>query len=126
MTHTVTQKPVPGSGTSQKPHIIESTAVLDPGQSVTWGKGTLAMTSDGNLTVIDDSGVTRWATHTSGTDLQAVFQNDGCLAVYDPNGNVQWSSYTNGNPGAVLVMTANGNVEIRLGTTLLWQTGTGR
>jgi hypothetical protein len=84
------------------------------------------MTSDGNLTVIDDSGVTRWATHTSGTDLQAVFQNDGCLAVYDPNGNVQWSSYTNGNPGAVLVMTANGNVEIRLGITVLWQTDTGR
>ncbi|MFE4756086.1 hypothetical protein ACFRFU_45130 [Streptomyces sp. NPDC056704] len=120
-----TGKPTASSTASQASHTIYATAVLHPGQSVTWGKGTLAMTSGGNLIVTDERGVTRWATHTSGSNLQTVFQDDGCLAIYDPDGNVMWSSYTNGNPGAVLVMTASGNVQIQIGGTSLWQTGTG-
>lgn len=118
-------KPTASSTVSPASRSIYATAVLDPGQSVTWGKGTLAMTSGGNLIVTDERGVTRWATHTSGSNLQTVFQDDGCLAIYDPEGNVMWSSYTNGNPGAVLVMTASGNIQIQLGGTSLWQTGTG-
>ncbi|MFE3270753.1 hypothetical protein [Streptomyces sp. NPDC059215] len=124
-THSITANPTETPTASQAPHIIYATAVLNPGNAVTWGKGTLAMTARGNLVVIDEKGITRWASHTTGSDLQTVFQNDGCLAIYNPDGTVAWSSYTNGHPEAVLVMTADGNVEIRLGNTTLWQTGTG-
>ncbi|MFJ3762784.1 hypothetical protein [Streptomyces sp. NPDC090080] len=75
--------------------------------------------------VTDERGATRWASHTSGSGLQTVFQNDGLMAIYDSQGNVQWSSNTNGHPGAVLEITADGNVRIKLSGTVLWQTGTG-
>ncbi|MCX4406015.1 MULTISPECIES: hypothetical protein [unclassified Streptomyces] len=107
------------------PYVIQATAVIQPGQSIEYGKATLTMTSSGDLVVTDERNVTRWATHTSGSDLQTVFQNDGLLAVYDAQHKVHWSSYTSGNPGAVLAITYNGNVQIRLGSTVLWQTGTG-
>ncbi|MFD7004381.1 hypothetical protein ACFWA5_51395 [Streptomyces mirabilis] len=107
------------------PYVIQATAVIQPGQSIEYGKAILTMTSSGDLVVTDERQVTRWATHTSGSDLQAVFQNDGLLAIYDAQRKVHWSSYTSGNPGAVLVITYDGNVEIRLGKTVLWQTGTG-
>uniref|UniRef100_UPI002F912E16 hypothetical protein n=1 Tax=Streptomyces sp. NBC_01562 TaxID=2975879 RepID=UPI002F912E16 len=107
------------------PYVIQATAVIQPGQSIEYGKATLTMTSSGDLVVTDERQVTRWATHTSGSDLQTVFQNDGLLAIYDAQHKVHWSSYTSGNPGAVLAITYDGNVQIRLGNTVLWQTGTG-
>ncbi|MFH9089703.1 hypothetical protein [Streptomyces sp. NPDC017673] len=109
----------------REPYVVQATAVLNPGQSVAGGKATLAMTGGGDLVVTDERGVTRWASHTSGSDLQTVFQDDGCMAIYDPQGTVHWSSYTNGHPGAVLVITPDGNVQIKLGDSVLWQTGTG-
>ncbi|MFG2884046.1 hypothetical protein ACGFYV_17410 [Streptomyces sp. NPDC048297] len=124
-THPMPQKPSATATTAESPYVIQATAVLTPGQSVTWGKARLAMTSDGNLVVTDERGVTRWASHTSGSGLQTVFQDDGCMAIYDAQGTVQWSSYTNGHPGAVLEIMPDGNVRIRLGDTVLWQTGTG-
>lgn len=119
------REPTTTPAPTRAPKVIRATAVLNPGQSVPWGKATLAMTPGGDLVVTDEHGVTRWASHTSGSDLQTVFQDDGCMAIYDPGGNVHWSSYTNGHPGAVLVITGNGNVEIKLGDSVLWQTGTG-
>lgn len=124
-THPMPQEPSATATTAAAPYVIQATAVLNPGQSVAWGKARLAMTSDGNLVVTDERGVTRWASHTSGADLQTVFQDDGLLAIYDSQGTVHWSSNTNGHPGAVLEITPDGNVRIRLGDTVLWQTGTG-
>ncbi|GHA53187.1 MULTISPECIES: hypothetical protein [Streptomyces] len=118
-TPTATATPV------REPYVVQATAVLNPGQSLPGGKATLAMTGGGDLVVTDERGVVRWASHTSGSDLQTVFQDDGCMAIYDPQGTVHWSSYTNGHPGAVLVITPDGNVQIKLGDTVLWQTGTG-
>lgn len=117
--------PTATATTVRKPYVVQATAVLNPGQSFAGDGATLAMTRDGDLVVTDERGVTRWAAHTSGSDLQTVFQDDGCMAVYDPQGTVHWSSYTNGHPGAVLVITPDGNVQIKLGDTVLWQTGTG-
>ncbi|MGW0513513.1 hypothetical protein ACWD1W_30435 [Streptomyces olivaceoviridis] len=123
--HSTPRTPTTTAVPVRSPKVIRATAVLNPGQSVPWGKATLAMTPGGDLVVTDERGVTRWASHTSGSDLQTVFQDDGCMAVYDPGGTVHWSSYTNGHPGAVLVITGDGNVQIKLGDTVLWQTGTG-
>lgn len=117
----------PGStpAPTAKPYVIQATRVIRPGQSVPYGRATLAMTPSGDLVVTDERNVTRWSAHTAGSDLQTVFQDDGLLAVYDPHGDVHWSSHTNGHPGAVLVITYDGNVQIRLEDTVLWQTGTG-
>lgn len=124
-THPATVRPSASPTASQASRTIYATAVLNPGESVSWGKGTLAMTSTGNLIVTDENGTTRWATHTSGSTLQTVFQDDGCLAIYSAAHIVVWSSYTNGHPGAVFVMTASGNMQIKQGSAVLWQTGTG-
>lgn len=123
--HPATTRPTTAAPASREPRVVQATTVLNPGQALSWGKGALAMTSGGDLVVTDENGTVRWAAHTSGSDLQTVFQDDGCMAVYDPRGNVHWSSYTNGNPGAVLVLTADGDVQIRQDGRVLWQTGTG-
>ncbi|MFF5408272.1 hypothetical protein ACFY8K_35665 [Streptomyces misionensis] len=124
-THPMTAKPTVTPSAVAAPYVIHATAVLTLGQSITWGKGTLSMTSGGDLELTDEKGGVRWAAHTSGSDLRTYFQDDGLLAVYDAGYNVKWSSHTDGNPGADLVMTADGNLQIRLNGAVLWQTGTG-
>ncbi|WP_030744189.1 hypothetical protein [Streptomyces sp. NRRL S-31] len=117
--------PAPGPATTPKPYVVRATTVLGPGDSVSSGKATLAMTAGGNFVVTDEHGAVRWASHTSGSGLRAVFQDDGNLAVYTAQGAVRWSSRTDGHPGAVLVVGADGNVQIRQDGVVLWQTGTG-
>ncbi|MFB7780989.1 hypothetical protein [Streptomyces bauhiniae] len=117
--------PPSASAAPKKPYVIQAPAVINPGQSMTWGNGTLAMTTGGNLVVKDEKGTTRWATHTSGVDCQTALQGDGNFVLYDKEGNALWWSGTMGHPGAVLVLTPDGNVEIQADGTTLWQTGTG-
>ena len=53
-------------------------------------------------------------------------QNDGHLVLYDAGNGTAWSSGTAGNPGAVLVLRADGDMIISMvnGRTL-FSTGTG-
>ncbi|MEU3519875.1 hypothetical protein ABZ770_32170 [Streptomyces sp. NPDC006654] len=121
----MTVKPTVTPSAVAAPYVIHATAVLTRDQSISWGKGTLSMTSGGDLELTDEKGGVRWATHTSGSDLRTYFQDDGLLAVYDARYDVKWSSHTDGNPGADLIMTADGNLQIQLNGAVLWQTGTG-
>ncbi|MFF4653131.1 hypothetical protein [Streptomyces sp. NPDC001380] len=98
--------------------------MLEAGQSARSDRTTLAMRSDGDLVVIDESGRNRWSAGTAGTGRKAVFQDDGNLVVYRADGGTAWSSGTPGHNGAVLVLRSDGNVVIQSGSTVIWQTDT--
>jgi hypothetical protein len=51
-------------------------------------------------------------------------QNDGHLVLYDAGNGTAWSSGTAGNPGAVLILRADGNMVISLNGRTLFQTRT--
>ncbi|MDO0925309.1 protein kinase [Streptomyces sp. TG1A-8] len=97
---------------------------LAAGEFLQTRRAKLIMQSDGNLVVYDEDGKARWASRTSGTGLQAVFQEDGNLVVYDGDAKPVWASRTSGHPGAVLSLLNDGNVVIRQGGEVVWQTGT--
>jgi hypothetical protein len=74
--------------------------------------------------VLQDQGRTVWQTGTT-TGVKLVMQNDGHLVLYDAGNGAAWSSGTAGNPGAVLILRADGNMVISLGGRVLFRTGTG-
>ncbi|MGW1719424.1 protein kinase domain-containing protein [Streptomyces sp. NPDC002156] len=104
--------------------VIEATYELAAGESVVAGARTLAMQEDGNLVISDEDGTALWATSTKGEGNSTRFQTDGNLVVYTSGGEPLWSSRSNGNPGAILVFQADGNVLIRSDDTVLWAAGT--
>ncbi|MEU4236246.1 hypothetical protein [Actinoplanes sp. NPDC026619] len=102
---------------------IAATSVLNPGESWSTNRLRLTLTARGNL-VLQDQGRTVWQTGTT-TGAKLVMQNDGHLVLYDAGNANVWSSKTPGNPGAVLILRADGNMVIALNGRVLFQTGTG-
>jgi hypothetical protein len=103
--------------------VIASTSVLTTGQSWSTNRLRLTVTGGGNL-VLQDQGRTVWQTGTT-SGVKLVMQNDGHLVLYDAGNGTAWSSGTAGNPGAVLILRADGNLVISLNGRTLFQTGTG-
>jgi hypothetical protein len=119
-----TSRPSPTRTTAPvfQQRIIESTSVLTTGQSWSTNRLSLTVTAGGNL-VLKDQGRTVWQTGTT-TGVKLVMQNDGHLVLYDAAGGTAFSSGTAGNPGAVLILRADGNMVIALNGRVLFQTGT--
>ncbi|MCZ9345247.1 hypothetical protein NGM37_46650, partial [Streptomyces sp. TRM76130] len=70
-------------------------------------------------------GTVRWSSNTQGTGYKAVFQDDGHFVVYTKDDRTVWSSGTAGNPGAQLVIQADGNVTVMsAGGAVLWTANT--
>ncbi|MEV7087284.1 protein kinase [Streptomyces sp. NPDC093085] len=103
--------------------VIEATFELVTGDSVETENRSLRMQVDGNLVIYDRTGKARWATKTSGEGNTARFQPDGNLVVYNGEGKPVWASRTNGNPGAVLVLQADGNMVVKAGDAKVWAAG---
>ena len=80
------------------------------------------MTGGGNLVLQDQGRTVRQTGTTSGVKL--VMQNDGHLVLYDAGNGTSWSSRTAGNPGAVLILRADGNMVVSLNGRTLFQTRT--
>ncbi|MEW2625035.1 hypothetical protein [Streptomyces sp. NPDC048106] len=104
--------------------VVNATSVLEPGQSWSTNRVTLAFQGDGNLVLYDKKGTPLWWSGTVGQGAKAVFQADGNFAVYTQDGATAWSSRTDGHDGARLVIGTDGNVSIRSGGAVLWSTGT--
>jgi hypothetical protein len=102
--------------------VIASTSVLTTGQSWSTNRLRLTVTGGGDL-VLQDQGRTVWQTRTR-SGVKLVMQNDGHLVLYDARYGTAWSSGTAGNPGAVLILRADGNMVISLNGRTLFQTGT--
>ena len=101
-----------------------ATFALDEGESVRSDRTRLLLQNNGDLVVVDEYGSIRWRAGTAGHGERAVFQDDGHLVVYDRRDRVVWTSGTVGHDGAVLVLTADGDVRIVDGATVLWSAGT--
>ncbi|MBU2664052.1 hypothetical protein KOI35_11175 [Actinoplanes bogorensis] len=101
---------------------IEATSELTTGQSWSTNRLRLTVTSGGNL-VLQDQGRTVWQTGTT-TGVKLVMQNDGHLVLYDSKNAAVFRSETDGNPGAVLILRADGNMVIAKDGRVLFQTGT--
>uniref|UniRef100_UPI0020C6E290 hypothetical protein n=1 Tax=Streptomyces sp. GbtcB6 TaxID=2824751 RepID=UPI0020C6E290 len=105
--------------------VVNSTYVLDAGDSVASNRMRITLRGNGNLVISDENGVVRWSSGTSGADNHAVFQADGNFVVYSSDNRTLWSSGTEGNDGAKLVIQADGNVAIlSAGDATLWAAGT--
>lgn len=118
-----TQEPQENDGALK---VVQAPFELATGESVVTAPRSLIMQEDGNLVVYDQDHKARWAAMTGGEGNTARFQADGNLVVYDNAGQPLWASQTDGNPGAVLVFQADGNVVIKSGDTVHWATGTNR
>ncbi|MGC0379688.1 hypothetical protein [Streptomyces sp. SAI-229] len=105
--------------------VVSATTVLGPGRSVASDRMTITMRTDGDLVITDENGTVRWSSHTRGTGYKAVFQDDGHFVVYGQDNRTAWSSGTAGNPGAQLVIQADGNVTVMsAGGAVLWSANT--
>ncbi|SNY38255.1 hypothetical protein [Paractinoplanes atraurantiacus] len=98
---------------------IASTSAITTGQSWSTNRLALTVTTGGDL-VLRDQGRVVWRTGTT-TGVKLVMQNDGHLVLYDATGGTAWSSGTAGNPGAVLVLRADGRMVIALGPRILFR-----
>jgi hypothetical protein len=119
----------PAHGTPQqpltaRPTTVQATRVLAKGQSIQNEKARLVMQADGDLVILDELGAVRWRSNTAGRGDRAIFQADGHFVVYDVGNRNVWSSGTAGNDGAVLVLTADGDVRIvTAGGSVIWSGG---
>ena len=103
---------------------IEATFVFRLGDSVSTNRTRLHLQGDGDLVIIDEVGTVRWRSNTGGTGNTAVFQDDGHFVVYDRDQRAVWTSGTAGRPGAVLVIAADGDVDIVHNGTVVWSSNT--
>jgi hypothetical protein len=103
---------------------IEATFVFRLGDSVSTNRTRLHLQGDGDLVIIDEVGTVRWRSNTAGTGNTAVFQDDGHFVVYDRDQRPVWTSGTAGRPGAVLVLAADGDVDIVHNGTVVWSSNT--
>jgi hypothetical protein len=103
--------------------VITATSVITTGQSFASNRLRLTVTTGGDL-VLQDQGRTVWHTGTT-TGVKLVMQNDGHLVLYDASNGTVFSSGTAGNPGAVQILRADGNMVISLNGRILFQTRTG-
>ncbi len=103
---------------------VEATTVWLKGTLVRTNRTRLMLQTDGDLVIIDEDETIRWRSNTSGRGDHAVFQDDGHLVVYDSGQNPLWSSGTVAHPGAVLVLAADGNVNIVDQGAIIWSSNT--
>jgi len=80
------------------------------------------MQADGNL-VLYKGKTALWSTKTQSKGAFATMQTDGNLVVYSAAKKPLWSSKTT-RKGAVLVAQNTGDLQIVLGRTVVWRTGT--
>jgi hypothetical protein len=103
---------------------IQATFVFRRGDTQSTNRTRLTLQSDGDLVIIDESGTVRWRSNTAGTGNIAVFQDDGHFVVYDSTMSPRWQSGTAGRNGAVLVLAADGDVDIVHNGTVVWSSNT--
>ncbi|GAA2744146.1 hypothetical protein GCM10009868_20680 [Terrabacter aerolatus] len=78
------------------------------------------MQADGNLVVATSGGSRRWSSATPGAGNRLGMRTDGNAVLTRPDGSVAWSSGTNGWTGGVLTLTDSGLLQVRQGTTTVW------
>ncbi|MEU7203789.1 trypsin-like serine protease [Streptomyces sp. NPDC045470] len=106
------------SDTFGRPTTFTAGMELRPGQWIENQNTTLLMQRDGNLVLLHrESGVTLWASGTSGVGNYARMQDDGNLVVYKAGGGQGkggdlWSTKTSKNPGAFLHLQDDGNLVV--------------
>ncbi|MEV0408530.1 hypothetical protein [Actinoallomurus sp. NPDC050550] len=106
--------------------VVQSTAVLHPGESAHTNRLTLRMQTDGDLVLLNENKKVFWLTGTHASGASAVFQGDGNLVVYASNGASLWTSNTAGHVGATLTLRADGAMTIDYQGAVLWSTGVPR
>ncbi|MFI2236943.1 trypsin-like serine protease [Streptomyces chrestomyceticus] len=124
------------SDTFGRPVTFTSGLELRPGQWIENENTTLLMQRDGDLVLQHrESGVTLWASGTSGVGNYARMQDDGNFVVYKANGGQGkggdlWSTKTSKNPGAFLHLQDDGNLVVYKKNSVpgkggsLWDTAT--
>ncbi|KRD77214.1 alpha-lytic protease prodomain-containing protein [Lysobacter sp. Root983] len=86
---------------------------------------TLAIQGDGNLVLYKQNVGAIWANHVYGSGHTLHMQTDGNLTVRDGAGQTRWASNTGGKRGAVLFVQNDGNVVVYDHERKpLWQTNT--
>jgi hypothetical protein len=103
---------------------VNATRVWNKGDSVQTNRTRLQLQPTGDLVVIDEFDTVRWHSGTAGHGDHAVFQNDGHFVVYGADNQTWWSSGTAGHSGAVLVLAADGDVNIVFNGTVIWSSNT--
>jgi hypothetical protein len=105
---------------------VQAPRIWRRGDVVQTNRIQLTLQSSGDFVIIDESGQVRWHSDTGGHGSFAVFQSDGRLVVYDRSMRTLWESADsdNDNPGAVLVLQANGDVDIVFHGRTVWSAGT--
>jgi hypothetical protein len=105
---------------------VQAPKIWRRGDVVQTNRIQLTLQSSGDFVIIDQFGQVRWHSGTGGHGNFAVFQNDGRLVVYDRSMRTLWESSDSDNdyPGAVLVLQANGDVDIIFHGRTVWSAGT--
>ncbi|RKE22054.1 hypothetical protein [Streptomyces sp. TLI_171] len=116
--------PAPQASPTYHDKTFVNTLVVNAGESISSDRTRVLLTTGGNVQVLDENGVVRWQTNSSGSNLKLVFQADGNFVLYNSANATVLSSNTAGHAGAVLVFRADGNVVITYGGSVIWQTGT--
>ena len=78
------------------------------------------MQADGNLVITTSTGVRRWASGTTGAGNRLQVRSDGNIVMWRANGTIAWRSGTNGWTGGLLTLTNDGLLQVRQGTTTVW------
>jgi surface antigen len=104
------------AGTTLKPGqvLLGGTALVSPN-----GVYKAGMQTDGNLVIVS-GGVRRWASGTTGVGNRLFVRSDGNLAVMRADGSLAWTAGTNGWTGAVATITDDGLLQLRQGSTTVW------
>ncbi|MGW0574697.1 protein kinase domain-containing protein [Streptomyces sp. NPDC002920] len=98
---------------------------IKAGESWRTNRTRMAMETGGNLVIYDENGKARWSSGTTGSDNGAYLQGDGNLVVYSPDGKPLWNTGTQGNPGTILCLGADGNVNLIYQDQAIWSANTG-
>ncbi|MFM6848022.1 MAG: IPT/TIG domain-containing protein [Terrabacter sp.] len=102
-------------------------STLRPGQVLLGGSALVSpnglykagMQTDGNLVIVS-GGVARWNSGTTGVGNRLFVRSDGQLAVMRADGSLAWTAGTNGWTGAVVTITDDGLLQLRQGSTPVW------
>ncbi|WP_313896358.1 Dyp-type peroxidase [Streptomyces sp. YIM 98790] len=118
------QGTIPPGGSGPQDRVLRAPLVLQRFQVISSGRARLRFEESGDLTVRDENERLLWATTGVGA-ASGEFRTDGVLALLDVAGLPLWETPTAGNPGAELVVGADGDVVIRAADgRRLWHTDT--
>jgi surface antigen len=116
-----------GTVTKANAYTYIAGSTLEPGQVLLGGSALVSpnglvkagMQTDGNLVIVS-GGVARWNSGTSGVGNRLFVRSDGQLAVMRADGSLAWTAGTNGWNGAVVTITNEGLLQLRQGSTPVW------